>query len=381
MARKPATISQLNDYIAKTIKIDPILGNIYAIGVISDLKYHSSGHVYFSASDADSKIRCMIPYSYAKFLDFKLENGQEIKMNGYIDLYKKGGSYSLIVKNVEVEGIGKAALDFQYLMEKLKKEGLFDQSHKRPIAAFPKSIGVITAETGAALQDILKIIRTRNDYVDVYVFPVQVQGDKAPADMVKALNFANEHYDFIDTLIIGRGGGSQEDLIPFNDENLARAIYASKIPVISAVGHEIDFSISDFVADMRAETPTAAAQIAVPDLYELKDKVVSFRKNLKDQLVRLVDYNQLQINNYRQTLNHEITNKINSCQNIIDQYRVKIDSNNPYEIFKKGYSALLSTEGKVISSVKDVKSNKTYDLLLNDGKIKVKVLEDDNDGK
>ncbi|MCQ2550902.1 MAG: exodeoxyribonuclease VII large subunit [Clostridia bacterium] len=366
MARKPATISQLNDYLAKTIKLDPILGNIYCVGQISDLKYHSSGHIYFSAMDDQSKIRCMIPYSYAQYLEFKLEEGQEVLLTGYIDIYKKGGSYSLIVKDVEVKGLGKASLEFQMLVEKLKKEGLFNKH--RPIPQFPKRVGIITSETGAALQDILKIIKSRNNYVDIYIFPCKVQGEGASQDMAEKVRYVNDNFIDIDTLIIGRGGGSAEDLIPFNDEGLARAIFASKIPVISAVGHEIDFTISDFVADLRAETPTAAAQIAVPDIGKIREEMENLRESLRYSIEKKVEYNSLLINNYCQQLHFTLSN-------LIDQMKVKLDESNPFEILDKGYAVMRDLDGKTVTSVEDAKLGESYQIILKDGDVKVKVIE------
>lgn len=375
MARKPATISQLNDYLAKTIKLDPILGNVYAIGQISDLKYHSTGTIFFSAIDDSSKIRCMIPYTYTQYLDFELENGQEVILSGYIDLYKKSGSYSLIVKAIEISGVGKAALEYQHLLNKLKAEGLFDQSHKKPLPTFPKNIGVITAETGAALQDILKIIKGRNNYVNVYVFPSLVQGDTAPADMIKALNKAVTDYSFLDCLIIGRGGGSQEDLIPFNDEDLARAIYDCPIPVISAVGHEIDFTICDFVADLRAETPTAAAQLAVPDISELKEQVAKYHQVLQNTMDHKIQLSALKAENLYTRLNSTITSRINEYKAQLEQLKAKLVANNPFEILEKGYSVLVDSQGNAISSANQVDLNNDYYLIMKDGKISIKITE------
>ena len=375
MARKPATISQLNDYIQKTIKLDPILGNVYAIGTISDLKYHTSGHIYFSAIDDDSKIRCMIPSYYAKYLEIKLENGNEVIMTGFIDVYKKGGSYSLMIKEIEIQGEGKSSLEFQYLLNKLKSEGLFDPELKKPIPTFPKKIGVITASTGAALQDILKIIQARNNYVDVLIFPTQVQGDNAAVDLTNTVKFVNENYKDLDTVIIGRGGGSQEDLIPFNDENLARAIASSEIPIISAVGHEIDFTICDFVADLRAETPTAAAQIAVPDISQIREDMEKLKNNLSVSFNHLIEYSTLQAKNQKDRLQMLFDNMIERYKNEIQSYKLKLEANNPYEILKKGYDILIDNSNQPVISVKNVNIDETYELIMNDGKIKVKILE------
>ena len=265
MALKPVTVSQLNEYISRILSTDPLLGNISVKGEISNLKYHSSGHVYFSMIDDSSKINCFLPASYARNLNFQLGDGMEITVHGYINVYKKGGAYTLFIRTTEVSGEGNLSLAFELLKNKLEQEGLFDPAHKKRIPEFPRKVGVVTSATGAAVRDIIKIISSRTKLVDVTVFPVLVQGSEAAANMADTLDMINEKFRDIDVLILGRGGGSSEDLWAFNEEKLARAVYRSDIPIISAVGHETDFSICDFVADLRAETPTAAAEIAVPD--------------------------------------------------------------------------------------------------------------------
>ncbi len=243
MALKPVSVTQLNEYISRVLTTDPLLGNIRVTGEITNLKYHSTGHVYFSIADENSKINCFFPVSYVKNLRIKLYDGLKVIINGYINVYKKGGTYTLFVRSIESCGEGDLAAAFELLKKKLDAEGLFAQEHKKPIPAFPRKIGIVTSETGAALQDILKIIKGRTSLVDILIFPVLVQGPDAAADIASALDRINETFHDIDTLIVGRGGGSAEDLWPFNEECVARAIYRSRIPVISAVGHEIDFTI------------------------------------------------------------------------------------------------------------------------------------------
>ena len=232
MALRPITVTQLNDYIARVFDSDTLLMNVAVTGEISNLKYHSSGHVYFSLNDENSKVNCFLPSSYVRTLKYELGDGLEITATGKINVYRKGGYYSLFVRNVQVAGEGGLSMAFQLMKEKLEKEGLFDPAHKKPIPAFPHKIGILTSSTGAAVKDIIKIIRSKNELVDIMVFPVQVQGDGAAADIAGMLKFVNDNYDDIDTLIVGRGGGSQEDLWAFNEEILARAIYDSRIPVI-----------------------------------------------------------------------------------------------------------------------------------------------------
>lgn len=293
MALRPVTVSQLNEYISRVLSTDPLLGNISVTGEISNLKFHGSGHVYFSLIDGNSKVNCFLPSSYAENLSYAPGDGLEVTVQGYINVYKKGGTYTLFVKNIEVSGEGNLSMAFDILKKKLDKEGIFDKEHKKPIPKFPKKLGVVTSETGAAVRDIIKIIKSRTRLTDVTVFPVLVQGQKAAADIAGTLDMINEKFPDTDVLIVGRGGGSSEDLWAFNEEILARAVYRSEIPIISAVGHEIDITICDFAADMRAETPTAAAEMAVPDDGKLREDIELSRRNLLTQLKNKTSYYEM----------------------------------------------------------------------------------------
>ena len=263
---KPVTVSQVNEYIAKKLRDDLNLRGLAVEGEISGLS-RSGQHYYLTLKDAESQIRCAIWGSNAAKIDMSLvQNGQKIVAVCDISPYARGGTYSLSIRYVEAAGEGDLAAEFRRVKEKLEKEGLFDRKYKKPIPEFPYRVGVVTSATGAAIEDIRKIITAKNDFTDIIIFPALVQGIGAVNSICSNIRIANElskNGMHIDTLIVGRGGGSPEDLAAFNDEEVARAIFASEIPVISAVGHEIDFSISDFVADARAETPTAAADMAV----------------------------------------------------------------------------------------------------------------------
>ena len=366
MALKPVTVSQLNDYISRVLMTDPLLGNVTVTGEISNLKYHSSGHVYFSINDENSKINCFFPAGYVRNLSYELGNGLQVIINGYINVYKKGGTYTLFVRTVTVSGEGNLAMAFQLLKDKLSEEGLFDPAHKKPIPAFPHKIGIITSRTGAAVQDILKIITDRNNLVDIIIFPVQVQGEGAALDMAETLEMigCRDKFSDIDTLILGRGGGSAEDLWAFNEEVLARAIYNCPIPVISAVGHEIDFSISDFVADKRAETPTAAAEMAVPDLREIR---MSLAKRKQDLLLRLhakVKTDGLLVENYMLEIKSAMERRLAVCSHRIETMKLLLEENNPASVLKKGYGMMENLSGKVISSVNDITDGERYILTL-----------------
>ena len=369
MALRPVSVTQLNDYIGRVLQTDPLLGNISVIGEISNLKYHSSGHVYFSLIDGGSKINCFLPGSTAETLPWPLGEGMEIVVRGYINVFKKGGTYTLFVRSVEVSGEGNLAQAFQILKDKLDKEGLFDPAHKKQIPQFPKKIGVVTSETGAAVRDILKIIQTRTSMVDVIVFPVQVQGDAAAADIAGMLDYINSAYDDIDTLIVGRGGGSAEDLWAFNEEVVARAIFRSKIPVISAVGHEIDFTIADFAADRRAETPTAAAEMAVPEDRKLQEKIELLKDSMLLQLQNKVRYQKLRTEQCREELNILLSRRLSEEKNKIDRFRVILEENHPQNILNKGYAMVETESGRVITSVSRLEEGKRYRIRMMDGNI------------
>lgn len=375
MALKPVSVTQLNEYISRVLTTDPLLGNIRVTGEITNLKFHTSGHVYFSIADATSKINCFFPSNYVKNLTFLPDDGMEVIINGYINVYKKGGTYTLFVRSMEACGEGNLSVAFEVLKRKLEAEGIFAQEHKKAIPAFPKKIGIVTSQTGAALQDILKIIKSRTSLVDVIVFPVLVQGADAAADIASTLDMINENFDDLDTLIVGRGGGSAEDLWPFNEEIVARAIYRCNIPIISAVGHEIDFTIADFAADKRAETPTAAAEMAVPDTGELLKKIEIYKNNLTVQMNNKIKYDKLRADNCILDMKNVLNRMIASMEHKMETLKLYLDENNPSAVLGKGYSILQTADGKSISSVSQISLSEDYSLILKDGRVKVKALE------
>ena len=375
MALKPVTVSQLNEYIGRVLSTDPLLGAVVVKGEISGLKYHSSGHVYFSIVDAMSKINCFLGREYAQKLHYPLADGMEVTLTGGINVYKKNGSYSLYVRQVEVAGEGSLAIAFERMKAKLAAEGLFDASHKKPIPKFPKKIGVVTSKTGAAVRDILKILQTRNNLVDVVIFPVLVQGDMAAPDIARMIDFVDANFDDIDTLIVGRGGGSAEDLWAFNEEIVARSIYRCSIPVISAVGHEIDFTIADLVADKRAETPTAAAQMAVPDTRELAEKLDEMREYLYVQLSNKLMYNRLYIDNLAAGLKQQLNHRITNYDHQIQRLKLVLEENNPRKILESGYAVLSAPGGQVVSSVSQLEMDGRYRVELKDGFAEVLIEE------
>jgi len=373
MALKPVTVTQLNEYISRVLMTDPLLGNISVTGEISNLKFHQTGHVYFSIIDANSKINCFLPSTYVKNLNYTLGDGLEVIIHGYINVYKKGGTYTLFVRSIEVAGEGNLSIAFELLKKKLDEEGLFDQKYKKTIPKFPKKIGIVTSETGAAIRDILKIIKSRTQLVDVLIFPVLVQGPDAARDIASTIDYINSRHKDIDVLIVGRGGGSTEDLWAFNEEILARAIFASKIPIISAVGHEIDFTIADFVADLRAETPTAAAEKATPDDKLITDRINILMQSMTSDLNNKISYSNLLCNKYLDDIYQSLQRRIDNLNHKIQQHRLTLEENNPSNILSKGYSILETINGEVVSSVDNIKSNSTYKLHLKDGSVEISI--------
>ena len=375
MALKPITVTQLNHYISRVLTTDPLLGNLTVTGEISNLKYHSSGHLYFSISDENSKINCFFPAQYARGLHYELGDGLAVIIHGYLNVYKKGGTYTLFIRSIEIAGEGNLAMAFQMLKEKLDAEGLFDPAHKKPIPRFPRRIGIVTSNTGAAVRDIIKIIEGRTSLTDMIVFPVLVQGSEAAADIAATIDMINRDFDDIDTLIVGRGGGSMEDLWAFNEEIVARAIYRSRIPVISAVGHEIDFTIADFVADRRAETPTAAAEMAVPDIRELMQRAESWQNSLMADLKKKVSYADLRAEKLFAEMRHVLQGRVNAYRHELESCRLLLDENHPYRVLRKGYAVLEDAAGRNLASISDLRDGQSYRLKLKDGSATFRVTE------
>ena len=280
-------ISEANSYIKKVLSNDPILYNLKVRGEISNFKINSSGHVYLTLKDETSRMKCVIfKGNYDKSL--QLEDGMKIIASGYISVYERDGAYQLYIQSIEKDGVGNLYIEFEKLKKKLNQEGLFDPRYKKKIPYMPKSIGVVTSETGAVIRDIINVVRRRFPKINVFLYPVAVQGANSADEIVKGIEFFNKMQN-VDTLIVGRGGGSLEELWSFNEEKVARAIFNSDIPIISAVGHEVDYTICDFVSDMRAPTPSAAAELAVPDLNEVLYRLDNCKNRLKKNMSTVID--------------------------------------------------------------------------------------------
>ncbi len=411
------TISDINKIIKYTIEGNEELRDVYIKGEISNFKPHSRGHLYFSLKDESSRISAVM-FNYAKAgLNFEPKDGDSVLVHGRISVYESTGSYQIYVDSMEIDGIGNLYILFEKLKKKLAEEGLFDPEHKKKIRRVPRKIAVITAPTGAAIRDIISTINKRFPMTEIYVFPTLVQGELAAPNIVKAIEQANE-YDDIDTIILGRGGGSIEDLWAFNEEIVARAIYKSKIPIISGVGHEIDFTISDFVADLRAPTPTGAAMLAVPDITEVRryfetalersnnailnllnsytQTVLKYKTNyILNNPKALYEMKEQKLDTLYDRLNSSMLNKLDkynhimdkiktnyiinnpsvlldSYKNKIEHLKVKAELLNPNNILDKGYS-IVYKDDKIIKDSSKLKENDEIKVVVRKGKITASV--------
>ena len=376
---KPVTVTQVNEYIAKKLRDDLNLHGLVVEGEISGLS-RSGQHYYLTLKDANSQIRAAIWGQNAAKIDMSLvENGKKIVAVCDISPYSKNGTYSLSIRHIEVAGEGDLAAEFNRIKEKLEKEGLFDKKYKKPIPVFPYRVGVVTSSTGAAIEDIRKIITAKNDLTDIIIFPTAVQGVGAVRSICENIKLANrlsESGIHIDTLIVGRGGGSPEDLAAFNDEEVARAIFASDIPVISAVGHEIDYSISDFVADLRAETPTAAADIAVMDTFKLREDIESSKKMLITSAEQKISSERRILDSGYALLGANIRAKISEARSALEKAVILLRENDPRNIFSKGYAAV-TKDGAVIPGITDIVKGEEYRIIMTDGSFTARVTEVD----
>ena len=390
MKIKTLSVSEVSNYLKKIIDNDFILMNLSVKGEISNLKYHSSGHIYFSLKDEGSKINAIIFKDDALKLNFRLEEGMSIRVKGRVSIYPPSGNLQLYIKEVEEEGEGDLFVRFEKLKEKLKKEGYFNEENKKPIPLFPKRIGIITSKTGAAIRDIINLSRRRNSLVDLVLYPAQVQGENAYKTIIDGIRYFDEKKD-VDVIILGRGGGSIEELWNFNEEDLAKEIFKCKIPIISAVGHETDFTISDFVSDLRAATPSQGAEIAVPleeDLYlnikgaeeflnreitslllKEKEKVKSLEKILKLQSPKEKIVNSyIEVDNLKNRLESILLSKIHIEKEKLKGINNLLMASNPISLLNKGY-AIIEEDREIIKSIEQLKNDKDIKITLKDGKV------------
>ncbi len=388
MEIEPITVSDLNRYVKQKIDNDEFLNNVYVRGEISNCKLHYTGHIYFTLKDENSLIKCVMFKSYTPHLTFIPKDGMKVMVFGSVSVFERDGVYQIYAKAMKEDGIGTLYEQFEKLKAKLAAEGLFDESHKKAIPQFPNKIGVLTASTGAVIRDIINVSTRRNPNVHIVLLPVPVQGPTAAEAIVKGIKKMNDE-KMADVIILGRGGGSLEDLWPFNEEIVARAIYDSEIPIISAVGHETDFSISDFVADLRAPTPSAAAELAVPNVEDVRYTISEIQNKYKILLKKKIELKKMQYEKCIESKGFkEPLNKINENRMIIDNHvkilgnlikikminfetkltnqMTKIDGLSPLKIMSRGY-LISEKDGKIVKSVKELEKNSVIKLNYSDG--------------
>lgn len=395
MKIEPISVSDLNRYMKDKVADDEYLKSVFVRGEISNFKHHYTGHMYFTLKDENSLIKCIMFKSSTLTLNFVPKDGMKVNVLGSVAVFERDGVYQIYCKAMQEDGVGDLYAKFKELKDKLEKEGLFDAEHKKKIPMMPKVIGVLTSNTGAVIRDIINVSTRRNPNCYIRLYPVPVQGPGAAEKIVDAIRFMNEH-KLADVLIVARGGGSLEDLWPFNEEIVARAIYDSELPVISAVGHETDFTIADFVADLRAPTPSAAAELAVTDIFDLQDRINLYQRRLQLLLRKKVEvlrlrYDKcmksrcftepsylfqdryLKIDSFVKNLEKAINLKMKDYKLQTVEKITKLDAMSPLKTLARGYT-VVEKEDKLVKSVKDLKKDDIINVRLNDGKIDAKII-------
>ena len=388
------TVSDLNRYIKDKIADDEYLNNILIKGEISNFKNHYTGHMYFTLKDEKSLIKCIMFKSYATKLTFMPKDGMKVMILGGVSVFERDGVYQIYVRAMEEDGLGDLYTKYQELKEKLEKQGLFDEEHKMKIPQMPKVIGVLTSQTGSVIRDIINVSTRRNPNVYIRLLPVPVQGEGAAEKIAYGIEYMNRN-KLADVLILARGGGSLEDLWPFNEEIVAHSIYNSEIPIISAVGHETDFTIADFVADLRAPTPSAAAELAVPDIYEVKRKIDTYQDRLRSSLIKKVELmklryekcmassafreplrkindNYLKIDTYIKHLEGLIKTKQEKVKTKYIKQVAKLDALSPLKTLYRGYS-ITEKDGKIIKSKEELETGDCVEIRFVDGRKQAKI--------
>ncbi len=393
------TVSELTQYLETVLNEDPILGNTLVVkGELSNVKRSARGHIYFTLKDPEASVGGIIWASLAKRLAFDIEDGLEVYLTGQVEIYAPSGTYSIVAQSLEPVGVGSLQLAFQQTKERLEAEGLFLPEFKKSLPAFPERIGIITSSTGAVIHDMLRVIRRKNQQVDVLLHPVKVQGEGAAEEIAAAIRELNYPDYALDVLIVARGGGSFEDLFCFSDEQVVRAIFASDIPIITGIGHEPDYSLADAVADYSASTPTAAAEAAVPDTVQLAQILEGMRQDLANGIVgslyfaeqqfdraatALVDSFRARLDdtghrlvNAQQNFEHESTRFFQALEQRLSVYAAELDAFSPLATLARGYAIARTPQGHVITSPQDVTKGDALTLILRDGQITCEVTHD-----
>ena len=396
---QPITVSELNAHIKGLLDSDLLLGSLAVRGELSNYKVYSSGHHYFTLKDAESSLKCVMFRSSASRIRFRPENGMGVTAVGSVSVYPRDGVYQLYCSELIPTGMGDLYLAFEQLKVRLSKEGLFDPSHKKPLPAYPKRIAVITSGSGAAVRDIIRVLGHRWPDTEVVILPVRVQGVEAPPEIVGAIRYANR-YRVGDLIITGRGGGSMEDLWAFNDERVARAIYDSELPVISAVGHEPDVTIADFVADLRAATPSNAAELAVPDQADVRESLNGYRSRFEHALRRqlaeganrlkdlsgrkvlasptaYLDFKRMELDRLQGRIVTVSEGWLASRRQQFGQTAAALDAMSPLKVLARGYAVATNEKGAIIRNTADVVNGEKLRLRVTDGLIPCRVESDD----
>ena len=392
MEPRVATVSQINEYIKQILDKNVILNNVWVKGELSNFKLHYSGHIYTTLKDEGGVLKAVMFKGAASRLAFAPQDGMKVVARGRVGVYENGGVYQLYIEEMIPDGVGELFIAYEQLKAKLQSEGLFDERYKKPIPRFPSRVGVITAPTGAAVRDIINVITRRYPLAQITLYPAQVQGTGSAQSVAAGIEYFNET-NSADTIIAGRGGGSIEDLWAFNEEIVARAIFNSKIPIISAVGHETDFTIADFVADLRAPTPSAAAEIAVPSIAELAAAIESDKSRLMQAQISRLKNLQLKINSLKLKTPQEIINdnsqrldnlthrmensfKLTLMQKkkLLGEQSGKLNALSPLNTLSRGYAIPVKEDGTVIRSIGDTKKGDEFILKLKDGDTKAMVI-------
>jgi exodeoxyribonuclease VII large subunit len=388
------TVTEINQYIKNMFIKDRMLNWVFIKGEVSNCKYHTSGHIYFTLKDAQGQLACVMFAGQRKGLTFRLEEGQSVIALGSVNVYERDGKYQLYANEIVLDGQGILYEKFEKLKKSLEEEGLFDRAHKKPIPAFPKKVGIVTASTGAAIQDIINISKRRNPYVQLVLYPALVQGAGSAESVAKGIAVLDKLG--LDTIIVGRGGGSIEDLWAFNEEMVARAIYHCKTPIISAVGHETDVTIADFVSDLRAPTPSAAAELAVNDYISFQGTIRDYHRKLSREMQQQLNlcrnkirelklrlfyaspaYQIRQRRQYLTDVEQKLQNRMNQSlkenRHKLELYIAKLEGLSPLSKLSKGYALIIGEDNKPLQSIQKASKNELLTVSLLDGDLKTRV--------
>ena len=388
------TVKQVNSYIKNMFTQDFMLNRIYVKGEVSNLKYHTSGHIYFSLKDESGTIACVMFAGSRSGLSFHMEEGQQVVVLGAVSVYERDGKYQLYAREIILDGAGLLYERFEALKKELEEMGMFAAEYKQPIPRYARTIGVVTAPTGAAIRDIINVAKRRNPFVQILLYPALVQGDGAADSIVKGIRMLDEAG--VDTIIVGRGGGSIEDLWAFNEEKVARAIFECRTPIISAVGHEVDFTIADFVADLRAPTPSAAAELAVDDMAQVMYTLSSYQERFQRDMREKIEFQRVRLGQYQMrfkylspesrlrdrrqalvdfedTLRRAMDNKLQQYRHRLGIYLERYQGLSPLAKLNQGYSFVADTEGRGVTSVSQVKPGDRVEISVTDGVIQAEV--------